>query len=254
MKRTKPRATALTPVALLGEVRQLILEARQQTARVVNAGLTLLSWQIGNRVRREILKEKRAEYGATIVSTLGRQLEVEFGRGFSEKSLRHMVRFAEAFPDEQIVSALLRQLSWSHFLSIIELGSGFAFIERQKRITLDGDDYYMDLLFYHRRLRRLVVIELKIGDFKPADAGQVELYLRWLDRNERQKGEEKPIALILCAGKKRETVEYLDLGRSSIHVSAYLTELPPRELLQQRLHDAVIRARLRLEQQAAKER
>lgn len=83
---------------------------------------------------------------------------------------------------------------------LLELGAGFAFVERQKRIMLDGDDYYLDLLFYHRRLRRLVAIELKIGAFKPADAGQIELYLRWLDRHERQKGEEEPIGLILCAG------------------------------------------------------
>jgi hypothetical protein len=91
-----------------------------------------------------------------------------------------------------------------------------------------------------------VVIELKLGEFKPADTGQVELYLRWLDRHERQAGEEAPLALILCAGAKRETVEYLDLGRSGIHVAEYLTELPPRELLARRLHEAVARARARL--------
>lgn len=130
---------------------------------------------------------------------------------------------------------------------LLELGSGFAFVERQKRITLDGDDYYIDLLFFHRRLRRLVVIELKIGDFKPADSGQVELYLRWLDRHERQAGEEPPVAIILCAGKKAETVEYLDLGRSGIHVAEYLTELPPREVLRKRFHRAIAAARARLE-------
>jgi hypothetical protein len=105
----------------------------------------------------------------------------------------------------------------------------------------------MDLLFFHRRLRRLVVIELKLGDFRPADSGQVELYLRWLDRNERQPGEEPPLAIILCAGKKRETVEYLDLGRSGIHVAEYLTELPPREVLRERFHRALTAARARLE-------
>lgn len=232
---------------------------------------------------------------------MGRQLEIEFGRGFGEKSLRHMIRFAEAFPDWEIVSALLRQLSWTHFLSIIylkdplqrdsyaemcriehwstrtlqeriqsmlfertalskkpdaliaqelkslreqdrltpdlvfrhpylldflglkdtyserdleaailrelesfllELGAGFAFVARQKRINLDGEDFYMDLLFFHRRLRRLVVVELKLGDFKPADLGQIQFYLNWLERHERQPGEEKPLGLILCAGKK----------------------------------------------------
>lgn len=111
-------------------------------------------------------------------------------------------------------------MSWSHFLAIIYLN--------------------------HRRLRRLVAIELKIGSFKPPDAGQVELYLRWLDRHERQKGEARPIGLILCAGKNRKTVEVLELEPRGIHVAEYLTELPPRELLQWRLHDAVVRTRLRL--------
>lgn len=331
---------------LLPELRDLIAASRLSVARGVNSALVQLYWQIGYRIRQDILKDKRAEYGAEIVQALTGQLTAEFGRGFSEKSLWHMIRFAETFPDFQIVSALLRQLSWTHFVSLIylddplkrdfyaemcriegwstrllqqkidgmlyertalskkpaklieqelkalraedkltpdlvfkdpyvldflglhdtysekdleaallreierfllELGAGFAFVERQKRITLDGDDYYLDLLFYHRRLRRLVVIELKLGDFKPADSGQVELYLQWLDRHERQPGEESPLAIILCAGKKRETVEYLDLGRSGIHVAEYLTELPPRKVLQQRLHEAVAQARARLE-------
>jgi len=149
----------------------------------------------------------------------------------------------DTYSEKDLEAALLREIE--RFL--LELGAGFAFVERQKRITLDGDDYYIDLLFYHRQLRRLVVIELKLGDFKPADSGQVELYLRWLDRHERQPGEESPLAIILCAGKKRETVEYLDLGRSGIHVAEYLTELPPRKVLQQRLHEAVAQARARLE-------
>jgi hypothetical protein len=93
-----------------------------------------------------------------------------------------------------------------------------------------------------------VVIELKIGDFKPADSGQVELYLRWLDRHERQEGEEPPVAIILCAGKKQETVEYLDLGKSGIHVAEYLTELPPREVLRERFHRALAAARARIDQ------
>jgi hypothetical protein len=100
-------------------------------------------------------------------------------------------------------------------------------------------------------LRRLIVIELKIGDFKPADAGQVELYLRWLDRHDRQTGEETPMAILLCAGKKRETVEYLDLGRSGIHVAEYLTELPPREVLRQHFQEALAAARARVERREA---
>jgi predicted nuclease of restriction endonuclease-like (RecB) superfamily len=349
-----PATAGLVPArrAVLAEVRELILAARQQVAQVVNAGLTVLYWQIGTRIRQDILGKKRAEYGAEIVAALGRQLEAEFGRGFGARNLFRMLRFAEVFPDPRIVSALRTQLGWTHFRQIIamgdplkrdfyaemcrleqwstrtlekkiqsmlyertalsrkpdrlirqelealrgedkltpdlvfqdpyvldflglkdtysekdlenallreierfllELGAGFAFLERQKRITLDGDDYYMDLLFFHRKLRRLVVIELKLADFKPADVGQVELYLRWLDRHERQTGEDAPLAIILCAGKKRETVEYLDLGRSGIHVAEYLTELPPREVLRERFHQALTVARARLERRKALE-
>jgi predicted nuclease of restriction endonuclease-like (RecB) superfamily len=149
----------------------------------------------------------------------------------------------DTYSEKDLASALLREIE--RFL--LELGAGFAFVERQKRITLDGDDYYIDLLFFHRKLRRLIVIELKLGEFKPADSGQLELYLRWLDRHERQPDEEPPLAIILCAGKKQETVEYLDLGRSGIHVAEYLTELPPREVLRARFHQALALARARLD-------
>ena len=104
------------------EVRRLILEGRQQTAQIVNVGLTLLYWRVGDRVRREILKERRADYGAEIVRRLSAQLELEFGRGFGEKNLHRMVQFAEAFPDPQIVATLSRQLGWSHFKEILPLG------------------------------------------------------------------------------------------------------------------------------------
>jgi len=330
------------------DIGKLIQSARQQVAQTANATLTALYWKIGTRIHQDVLKTRRADYGAHIVSAVGRELEAHYGRGFGEKSLWHMVRFAEVFPDVEIVSALRRQLAWTHFKQIIyiddplkrefyaemcradgwstrtlaqkinsmlfertalskkptrviqkelsalrkgdamspnlvfqdpylldflglrdtfsekdlesallreierfllHLGAGFAFVERQKRITLDGDDYYIDLLFFHRRMRRLVVIELKIGEFKPADAGQVELYLRWLDRHERQPGEEAPVGIILCAGKKRETVEYLDLDKRGIHVAEYLTELPPRELLRRRFSRALAAARARIEQQ-----
>jgi predicted nuclease of restriction endonuclease-like (RecB) superfamily len=148
----------------------------------------------------------------------------------------------DTYSEKDLESAILREIE--SFL--LELGAGFAFVERQKRITIDGDDYSLDLLFYHRRLRRLIAVELKLGRFAPADAGQVELYLRWLDRHERQPGEDAPVALILCAGAKKETAEYLDLGGKGIHVAEYLTQLPPPHLLAKRLHTAVRRARERL--------
>ena len=116
----KPTRPALVPAqpdrrTLLPDLRHLILTAREQVARAVDSTLVALNWEIGHRIRRDILKERRAAYGTQIVSTVSRQLEPEFGRGFDEKSLRHMIRFAEVFPDEEIVSALRRQLSWTHF-------------------------------------------------------------------------------------------------------------------------------------------
>ncbi len=353
MKRKTPAPKAKTPAAkgrsasapadpLLADLRGLIARAREQVAQTVNAGLTLLYWHIGTRIRRDVLQERRAEYGAGIVSAVGRQLEAEFGRGYGEKNLRHMMRFAEAFPSEAIVSALIRQLSWTHFVKVIylddplkrdfyaemcrierwstrtldqkigsllfertalsrkpaklaeqelkalreedkltpemvfrdpyflgflglkdtyaekdieaailremeafilELGVGFAFLERQKRMTVDGVDHYLDLLFYHRNLRRLVAVELKLGDFKPGDKGQMELYLGWLDRYERREGEESPIGLILCAGKRHETVELLNLERSGIQVSSYWTEALPKAEMERKLHEAVRHAR-----------
>ena len=129
---------------------------------------------------------------------------------------------------------------------ILELGRGFAFVERQKRMVIDGEDFYLDLLFYHRRLRRLVAIELKLGRFKAAHKGQMELYLKWLDKHERQAGEEAPIGLILCAESSREQVELLQMHKDGITVAEYWTELPPKAELEQHLHQALLEARERL--------
>jgi len=161
---------------------------------------------------------------------------------FQDPYMLDFLDLKDTYSEKDLESALLREIE--RFL--LEIGAGFAFVERQKRIVVEGDDYYIDLLFFHRRMRRLVAIELKLGDFKPADSGQVELYLRWLDRHERQPAEEAPLGIILCAGKKRETVEYLDLDARGIHVAEYLTELPPREVLKERLHRALAAARSRL--------
>lgn len=334
-----------TTTDLLGDIRSLIETARSRVAAAVNSELVLLNWRIGHRIRQDILGKERAEYGKRIVGSLAEQLTAAYGRGFSRPNLHRMVRLAEVFPDERIVSTLSRQLGWSHFLEIIhledplkrdfyaqmcrverwsvrtlrskvqgmlfertgisrkpkdlahqeivalrdsdrmstdlvfrdpylldflglgdtfgekdleaailreleqfllELGTDFSFVARQKRITVDGEDYYLDLLFYHRRIRRLVALELKLGRFKAADKGQMELYLSWLDQHDRNPGEEPPIGLILCAGKSSERIKLLQLERSGIRVAEYLTELPPREVLQRKLHDAIRAARERL--------
>jgi predicted nuclease of restriction endonuclease-like (RecB) superfamily len=119
---------------------------------------------------------------------------------------------------------------------IMELGVGFSFVERQKRMIIDGEDFYLDLLFYHRKLKRLIAIELKLGKFKAAHKGQMELYLRWLDKYEKQAGEETPLGLILCAEGGHEQIELLQLENAGIKVAEYLTELPDRQLLKDKLH------------------
>jgi predicted nuclease of restriction endonuclease-like (RecB) superfamily len=152
----------------------------------------------------------------------------------------------DTYSEKDLETAILRELE----SFILELGAGFSFVARQKRMTVDDEDYYLDLLFYHRKLRRLVAIDLKLGKFQAADKGQMELYLRWLEKYEQQRGEDSPIGLILCADKSEEQIKLLQLDKSGIRVAAYLTELPPRKLLQEKLHEAILLARARLEEKS----
>lgn len=122
---------------------------------------------------------------------------------------------------------------------ILELGNDFAFLARQKRITVDNVDYHLDLLFYHRKLQRLVAIDLKLGKFEHSHKSQMELYLRWLAKHEQQAHEQAPIGLILCGDKSEELVQLLEVDKQGIHVAAYYTELPPIELMQRKLHEAI---------------
>ncbi|MBX7154591.1 MAG: PDDEXK nuclease domain-containing protein [Candidatus Kapaibacterium sp.] len=322
---------------LYQDIYNLVQQARVHVAQSANKTLTLLYWQIGSRINKELPKGARATYGKQIVSQLATQLQEQFGkRGFQERNIRRMMQFALLFPDSEIVSRAATQLSWSHFIELIsvkdelqrefyvtlainqhwgrdtlrnsidsmlyerslisgkpdkhikkelagmragetfspdvifkspyfldftglkgmyseksledsllisleqfimELGIGFAFVERQKRMIIDGEDFYLDLLFYHRTLQRLIAIELKLGKFKAAYKGQMELYLRWLDKNEKQQGEETPLGLILCAEGGHEQIELLQLEQAGIKVAEYLTELPDKKILQQKLHN-----------------
>jgi predicted nuclease of restriction endonuclease-like (RecB) superfamily len=332
MKETPSHTTLFT------NIRQLIEESKQRVAVAVNTTMSRLYWRIGFQINKDVLQNSRAEYGAQIVRDLALRLNSEFGKGWSEKQLRHCIQFAKAFPEESIVSTLWRQLSWSHFklvlyiddplkrefylemcklekwsvrtfgeriqsmlyertaisrkpeqtiakelallkkeqqlnpdlvfrdpyfldflgLSdmysekdletsiivelqrfIIELGSDFAFMARQKRIIIDNRDYYIDLLFYHRRLKCLVAIDLKLGDFEGGFKGQMELYLRYLQINEQLEGENAPLGLILCTGKNEEHIELMQLDQSNIKVAEYLTILPSQEILKEKLHRAI---------------
>jgi predicted nuclease of restriction endonuclease-like (RecB) superfamily len=148
----------------------------------------------------------------------------------------------EGYLENELENALLKELE----LFILELGKGFAFVERQKRMIIDGEDFYLDLLFFHRKLKRLVAVELKINHFKASYKGQMELYLNWLNKYERQEGEEAPIGLILCAEAGSEQVELLNMQKDNIMVAEYWTNLPPKKLLEEKLHQALIEVRERL--------
>lgn len=322
--------------SLFEKIKNLIEQTKQNVAISVNSSLTIMYWEIGNKINQDILKNQRAEYGKEIVVTLSRQLQDNFGKGFDEKNLRRMMQFANAIEKQKVVT-LSRQLSWSHFLALLplqdnlkiefyaqmsivqnwgvrtlreridsmlyertalskqpdelikyeldnikqeefsknmilkdpyildfldindrylekdledailrsieqfifELGVGFSFIERQKRIIIDGEDFKIDLLFYNRKLKRLIAIDLKIGRFKAEYKGQMELYLKWLSKYEKEEGENEPLGIILCADKKEEQIELLELEKSGIHVAQYLTVLPPKEILEAKLHQAI---------------
>lgn len=327
---------------LFKDVCALIESARGKVATAVNAALIFRNWHIGNRIRKDILGQERAEYGQRIMATLSQQLTAEYGSGYTIDALSRMVTFASLYADREIVATLSQQLGWSHFVELIpikdplkrefyaemcriekwnvrtlrdkiggmlfertglsrkpeevarmelaklrdedkltpdlvfrdpyfldflnlqgayserdlesailrelerflvELGTDFTFVARQKRMHLGSKDYHLDLLFFHRRLRALVAIELKLNRFEPADMGQMEFYLRWLEKYEKRPGENAPIGLILCSSKNHEDVELVRLSRRGIQISEYMTQLPPRHLLEKKLHEAVHLAR-----------
>ncbi|HPJ01009.1 MAG TPA: PDDEXK nuclease domain-containing protein [Enterococcus sp.] len=151
--------------------------------------------------------------------------------------------------ERDLETAILKELE----KFILELGKGFAFVERQKRMIIDGEDFYLDLLFYHRNLKRLVAIELKLGKFQAKYKGQMELYLKWLNRYERKDDELPPVGLILCAESSREQVELLEMHKDGILVAEYWTELPPKKELERLLHKALSEAKERIEIKKLKE-
>ena len=166
---------------------------------------------------------------------------------FRDPYLLDFLGLQDTYSERDLEAAILLELE--RFL--LELGSDFAFVARQKRMTIGDEDFYLDLLFYHRRLARLVAIDLKLGRFEAGYKGQMELYLRWLDQNERRtEHEEAPIGLILCSSKNKEQVELLQLNQGEIRVAEYLTALPSKSVLTAKLHEAVIRVR---EQMARRE-
>jgi predicted nuclease of restriction endonuclease-like (RecB) superfamily len=158
---------------------------------------------------------------------------------FKDPYFLDFLNLPKDFLEKDLEDAILKELE----RFILEMGKGFAFVDRQKRMIIDGEDHHLDLLFFHRTLKRLVAIELKLGKFQAKYKGQMELYLKWLNRHERAEGENEPIGLILCAEGNREQVELLEMHKDGIMVAEYWTELPPKKLLEQKIHEIVAETR-----------
>lgn len=331
---------------LVSDVRELIQQSKSRIATTINSELTQLYWSIGKRVKTEILKHERADYGERVVKELADTLRAAFGKGFERTSLVRMIKFFDCFPDQHIGATVSHQLTWSHIIELLplkdslkrdfyaemcrierwsvrtlrekigkllyertaisqqpeevikdslmrvkstdkmspqmlmqdpyildflnlpphydetkletaildeiqkfllELGAGFCFVARQKRISVGRDDFWIDLLLYNRYLRRLVVIELKNTPFKPAHKGQMEFYLQWLDQHEKHGDDEKPLGIILCTAKDKEQVTLLEMEKSGIHVAEYWVALPPKDVFERKIHEIVENTRARLE-------
>ena len=323
----------------------LIEQARRRVATTINQEMVILYWNIGKTIKKEVIKSDRAKYGKQILPSLSEELTQRYGKGFTEQSLWHMIKFYETYPILSAMQRELQGLSWTHIKSIIylkdklkrkfyatlcikehwstrtlqgrinsmlyertalsklpektigmqlkelkeedkitpelvfrdpyvldflelsdtysekdlesailnalekfilELGKDFYFVARQKRITVDNEDYYIDLLFYHRKLRCFVVIDLKLGKFKAEYKGQMELYLKYLEKYEMDEDENPPVGIILCTKKGKEQIELLFLPDSRIKVAEYLTRLPPKKLFVEKLHKAIRTAQLEL--------
>lgn len=220
-----------------------LIPLKSEEARLFYARTASESRWSKRELRHQI--ERKAFERSEIANTKLELAEADHLHGnFKDPYFLDFLGLSEGYLENELERALLKELE----LFILELGKGFAFVERQKRMIIDGEDFYLDLLFFHRKLKRLVAIELKIDRFKASFKGQMELYLNWLNKYERQAGEEAPIGLILCAEAGSEQVELLNMQKDNIMVAEYWTDLPPKKLLEEKLHNTLIEVRERLEE------
>ncbi len=190
---------------------------------------------------RSALAKKSEDLIASEISHLRDGGQMTPDMVFRDPYMLDFLGLPNGYSERDLESAILRDME--RFL--LEMGAGFTFVARQKRVSVGADDFYLDLLFYHRHMRRLVAVELKLEKFQPAHKGQMELYLRWLDKHDRASGEEAPIGLILCASADSEQVELMDLSAANIRVAQYWDHIPDVQMLQAQLHKAVQLARER---------
>jgi len=219
----------------------ILLPIKNSEARIFYAQRAIEE-RLGKRDLRKQIEQKA--YERTEIANLQIATEIsDLQHTFKDPYFLDFLGLKDGYLEKDLEAAIIKELE--NF--ILELGIGFTFVERQKRMIIDSEDYHLDLLFFHRKLKRLVAIDLKLGKFQAKDKGQMELYLKWLDRYEKQEGEEKPVGLILCAETSHEQIELLELHKDGIMVAEYWTELPPKKELEARLHKALIEARENIE-------
>ena len=222
-----------------------LLPLKSDEARVYYAH-DVLNRRYGVRELRRQISRKAYERREIANSALTEQSTVPFN-AFKDPFLLDILDLKDNYLEADLKKAILADVQ----KFILEFGRGFAFVDSEKRMPIDGDDVKLDLLFFNRILKRLVVVELKIGSFKAAYKSQMELYLAWLDENERQDGEEPPIGIILCATVNRKKVEMLKMDRAGIAVAEYWTELPPKAVFEQKIKEIMEEAQERLERRKA---
>lgn len=187
---------------------------------------------------RTVLSKKSDELISTELKKL-QEGEVKANMLLKDPYVLDFLELKDRYLEKDLEDAILRDIE----SFILELGHGFSFVARQKRVQIGVDDFYIDLLFYNRKLKRLIAIDLKLGKFKAEYKGQMELYLKYLEKYEMEEGEDSPMGIILCSSKNEEQIELLELEKSSIHVAKYLTILPPKEEFEKRLHKAIQNAK-----------
>ena len=250
---------------LYNNIKNIIDTSKEQAIVQVNNTMILSYWHIGERLKKEILKDKRATYGQEVVKKISEKLTLEYGRGYSKASLLRMIQVYTLFSDKEIVVTLSRQLSWSHFIEFIKIKDDE--LKREFYITMSVHEQWnvrtlrerINSMLYERtaisKKPELTIrqdLQALSSDSKMSTSLFLKdpclLYLKWLSKYEKQEDEQEPIAIILCASKDSEVVELMDLERDNIHVSEYWLQLPPKELLERKLHKAIKSIRHQVEE------
>ena len=237
-------------IALIPLKNELQIDFYAQICRIENWNVKTMRAKIQSMLfERTAISKKPEELARLELKTLKEEDRLTPDLVFRDPYILDFLNLNDMYSEKDLEKAILRELEGF----ILELGNGFTFVERQKRMVIDGEDFSLDLLFYHRRLKRLIALELKIGKFKAAYKGQMELYLRWLEKNDMQPEEEQPIGLILCAEGNHEQIELLQLDAANIKVAEYITQYLPQDLLKQKLHQFALSSKQLIEHRSETE-